>query len=161
MNAETQRTQALLSANRIRSDRAKIKAHLGEDYGREETLCRHILEVPRCLMSASVGSMLTWPKGWGPGKAKRVLRELGIMPGRTCGQLTLRERAILVRGILEHSPRVPVILADPKGERWVVRGREQGTDRRLVKLELLEGENPTGILAYESPTVTSQWERTL
>lgn len=144
---------ALAMANEVRSARAKIKRDLDADYGREDELCRLILDPPEYLEKVTVMEALTWPKGWGENRARVTLDSAGLRlsKGRTLGGLTTGEREELTSAILARG-RSRRVLTDPDGNRWMA--RPDGADLRL---ELLEGDHLTGVLSYTKPAKVQDW----
>jgi hypothetical protein len=80
---------ALAQANRIRSERARLKAALRAG---EERLAPLLLNPPPCLQSASVAEVLLAVPGIGEVKVRRLLLSCRVSPGRRFDGLSARQR---------------------------------------------------------------------
>lgn len=89
--ATQQRLDSLAQANRVRIDRARIRRQIQDGTPLHVGHLRH-----PALAKVPVSVVLTWLPGWGPVRVRKYLR-LGTVPGhRTVGQLSDRQRAVLV-----------------------------------------------------------------
>lgn len=97
-NAAThaQRLQALAQANRIRSERARVKAALRAGEARAALL---LLDPPECLRTATVAEVLLAVPGIGEAKLRALLRGSGLSPGRKLERLSMRQREELVQAL--------------------------------------------------------------
>lgn len=97
-SSHAQRLAALAQANRIRSERARLKAALRAGEVRPAPL---LLDPPECLGSASVAEVLLAVPGIGQVKVRRLLQAAQLSPGRKLGRLSERQRAELVAALGE------------------------------------------------------------
>jgi len=81
---------ALGRANEIRVARSEVKRAIRE--GRL-SIAQALDE--ECVASMTVEALLCSQRRWGPARALRVLRALGVSPTRCVGELTNRERRVL------------------------------------------------------------------
>lgn len=77
-----QRRDALLRANRVRSERAEIKRRLAAG---EVTLTELLDDPPPAIATATIGSVLEWVPGIGHWRAGRILAAGPGSPGVTRG----------------------------------------------------------------------------
>ena len=100
MNAVEQRTAALESANRIRLGRAALRREIRDG----ELLVVDALDDPRS-QSMSTFDLLQCQRGWGSNgrsaanegkRSMRLLESLEISPYRKVGELTLRQKALIM-----------------------------------------------------------------
>jgi hypothetical protein len=94
----SQHMEALGLANDVRIRRAQDRRDL-QTGPRAEQIRRvaGIVErVPAHLNSLRVVDLVQWPQGVGPTKANALLIRVGVSPGRRLGQLTDRQRTLLV-----------------------------------------------------------------
>jgi hypothetical protein len=89
----TQRLDALERANRVRTERAKLKKDLK---GGRASIHALLLQPPPCVESAKVIDMLLAVPKYGRVKAGKVLQQCRISPSKTIGGLSERQRAELV-----------------------------------------------------------------
>lgn len=94
--SHAQRLAALAQANRIRSERARLKAALRAGEARATPL---LLDPPPCLQSASVAEVLLAVPGIGEVKVRRLLRSCGLSAGRKLEGLSERQREELVAAL--------------------------------------------------------------
>jgi hypothetical protein len=87
--SHAQRLAALARANRVRSERARLKAALRAGELRAAPL---LLDPPECLRSASVAEVLLAVPGIGEVKVRRLLQSAGLSPGRKLERLSARQR---------------------------------------------------------------------
>ena len=90
--ARPQHVEALELANRIRLARAQVKRDL-----RDGTLSlAEALEL-ECVRSMPLVALLSSQYRWGRARALRVVREVGCSENQRVGNLTVRQRAIVLR----------------------------------------------------------------
>jgi hypothetical protein len=88
-----QRREALARANRVRSERAHLKAALKRGDASLGSLLR---DPPASLASAKIEVVLRALPGYGPAKAARLLERCQVSPRKTVGGLTQRQREALI-----------------------------------------------------------------
>jgi hypothetical protein len=93
-----QRREALASANRVRAQRAMLKADLKEG---SVSIVALISEPPEYLASARVMEVLLALPGCGRVRAARLLEDCRVSPRKTVRGLSARQRRELLRA-LEH-----------------------------------------------------------
>jgi hypothetical protein len=86
----TQQLQALAIANRVRSDGVAVQREIAAG----TLTVVDALEDPRAS-GLHVGRLLCAQRGYGPGKAHRLLGSLGIWPTRRVRDLTERQRKLI------------------------------------------------------------------
>lgn len=91
-----QRREALAQANRVRMQRALLKADLKGGSVSIEAL---IGEPPECLASAKVVEMLMALPGYGRTKVARLLELCHVSPRKRVGGLTEGQRDALIRAL--------------------------------------------------------------
>jgi hypothetical protein len=95
-----QRMSALERANAVRLSRARLRRDVATGRRSAQDV---ILDPPAEAVTATVGELLAWQRGWGPVRVERFLAELGaerlafVSPVRALGDVTVRERSVLVR----------------------------------------------------------------
>jgi hypothetical protein len=89
-----QRRVALEEANRVRVQRAALKAELKRGGLSATTL---IAKPPQCLASAKIAELLRALPGYGPVKVGRLLERCQVNPRKTVGGLS--ERRELIRAL--------------------------------------------------------------
>jgi hypothetical protein len=94
--SRSRRLRSLAGANRVRSDRAELKAALRRGELRAGDL---IAAPPRCLESAGVTEVLLAVPGLGKVKVRRLLTMCRISPAKRLRDLTERQRVELVRAL--------------------------------------------------------------
>lgn len=94
--SHAQRLDALARANRIRSERARLKAALRAGELRAAPL---FLDPPECLRSASVAEVLMAVPGIGEAKVRRLLQSARLSPGRKLERISTRQREELVAAL--------------------------------------------------------------
>lgn len=88
-----QRKAALKEANRIRTERAKLKVRMKE---RKEDYLDLLLEPPQYLDSMKVTDFILAIPKYGKVKTKKVLQLSKISPTKTVGGMSARQRTELV-----------------------------------------------------------------
>lgn len=88
-----QRMDALARANRIRSERARLKRELKAGRLSIHTL---LLDPPEYLETAKVFDMMLAVPKYGRVKVNKILTQCRISPSKTIGGLSQRQRAELV-----------------------------------------------------------------
>jgi hypothetical protein len=88
-----QRMEALSEANRIRTQRAKLKRDLRSDRANINVL---LLSPPEYILTAKVSDMLLAVPKYGQVKVNKILQQCRISPSKTIGGLSQRQRAELV-----------------------------------------------------------------
>jgi len=91
-----QRREALAQANRVRVQRAALKADLKRG---AVSLTALISDPPPGLLSAKVIELLLALPGYGPAKAARLLERCRVSPRKSLGGLTRRQREALSRAL--------------------------------------------------------------
>ena len=91
-----QRREALTQANRVRMQRALLKADLKRGSVSIEAL---IGEPPECLASAKVVEVLMALPGYGRTKVARLLELCHVSPRKRVGGLTEGQRDALIRAL--------------------------------------------------------------
>ena len=91
-----QRREALVRANQVRSQRARLKTEL--KCGRI-SLGALITEPPPYLASARVSELLTALPGCGPIKTARLLERCGVNPRKSVAGLTERQLGALLEAL--------------------------------------------------------------
>jgi guanylate kinase len=91
-----QRLQALAQANRVRSERAQIKAALRRGELRAGAL---LADPPECLEGASLAELLLAVPGVGQARLRRVLNGCRLSPAKPVGRLTARQRHALAEAL--------------------------------------------------------------
>ncbi len=91
-----QRREALAQANRVRMQRALLKADLKRGSVSIKTL---IGDPPQCLTSAKVVEVLMALPGYGRIKAARLLEHCHVSPKKSVGGLTEGQRDALIRAL--------------------------------------------------------------
>jgi hypothetical protein len=89
----TQRMEALKRANRIRTQRAKLKKDLRAGRVSPQGL---LLSPPENIQTAKVSEMLLAVPKYGHVKVNKILGQCRISPSKTIGGLSPRQRAELV-----------------------------------------------------------------
>ncbi len=89
----TQRMDALERANKVRTERAKLKRDLK---GGRESIHRLLLDPPEWVETAKVFDMLLAVPKYGRVKVNKILAQCRISPSKTIGGLSQRQRAELV-----------------------------------------------------------------
>jgi hypothetical protein len=89
----TQRMEALKRANRIRTQRAKLKKDLRAGRVSPQGL---LLSPPEYIQTAKVSEMLLAVPKYGQVKVNKILGQCRISPSKTIGGLSPRQRAELV-----------------------------------------------------------------
>jgi hypothetical protein len=90
---QAQRLSALERANSIRTARAQLKRSLGSG---EVSAAELLLNPPPEAVAWSIGELLTSPRGWGVARARRLLAAHRLNEIKPIGQLTVRQRRLLV-----------------------------------------------------------------
>jgi hypothetical protein len=85
--------EALSEANRIRTQRAKLKRDLRSDRANINVL---LLSPPEYILTAKVSDMLLAVPKYGQVKVNKILQQCRISPSKTIGGLSQRQRAELV-----------------------------------------------------------------
>lgn len=84
---------ALERANAIRLERARLKREIKA--GRLDVV--EVLDkIPECALTMPTIGLLTAQRQWGDGTAKKFLQGLEISPMRRLGDLTYRQRGVLI-----------------------------------------------------------------
>ena len=91
-----QRREALAQANRVRLQRAVLKADLKQGSVSIEAL---IADPPECLASAKVAEVLMAVPGYGRTKVARLLERCHVSPKKSVGGLTEGQRDALIRAL--------------------------------------------------------------
>ena len=91
-----QRREALAHANRVRMQRALLKADLKRGSVSIEAL---IADPPECLTSAKVAEVLMALPGYGRTKVARLLERCHVSARKSVGGLTERQRDELIRAL--------------------------------------------------------------
>jgi hypothetical protein len=91
--AVSQRSQALTLANRIRSARADLKRALGS--GRRSA-ADVISDPPWTAQTMPIKHVVLSQRGWGPVRARRLLRAASVSEEKSLGTLTERQRRALL-----------------------------------------------------------------
>ncbi len=91
-----QRREALAHANRVRMQRAVLKADLKRGSVSIEAL---IGDPPQCLTSAKLVEVLMALPGYGRIKAARLLERCHVSPKKSVGGLTEGQRDALIRAL--------------------------------------------------------------
>lgn len=91
-----QRREALARANRVRLERATLKADLKRGSVSIEAL---IGDPPECLASAKVVQVLMALPGYGRAKVARLLERCHVSPRKSLGGLSERQRDELIRAL--------------------------------------------------------------
>jgi hypothetical protein len=89
----TQRMEALKRANRIRTQRAKLKKDLRAGRVSPQGL---LLSPPEYIQTAKVSEMMLAVPKYGHVKVNKILGQCRISPSKTIGGLSPRQRAELV-----------------------------------------------------------------
>jgi hypothetical protein len=90
---QAQRMKALERANAIRKARAQLKRRLSAG---EISVAELLLDPPPEAVAWPVGELLTSPRGWGVARSRRVLAAHQVKETKPIGQLTARQRHLLV-----------------------------------------------------------------
>jgi hypothetical protein len=106
--------EALVKANEIRRDRARLKRELAAGTAR---LAQVLVDPPRCASTAKLRELLLACPGLGPAKADRLLSRCRIAHAKTVAGLTERQRTELL-GLLRQSHSVV-----PAGEAVITANR--------------------------------------
>jgi len=106
-----QRREALAQANRVRTNRARIKEDLKQ--GRV-SLADLLADPPPYLSSAKVMELLRALPGYGPIKATRLLERCQVSPTKTVGGLTERQRTRLFKSLRQQEGRSLRLPARPR-----------------------------------------------
>ena len=93
-----QRREALALANRIRSQRALLKADLKRG---GTSLVAVLGNPPGFLATARVAKLLLALPGYGPRKVERLLARCQVSPRKTVAGLNERQRHALLRALAE------------------------------------------------------------
>ena len=93
-----QRRDALALANRIRAQRALLKAELKQ--GRT-SIAVVLGEPPAYLATARIAKLLAALPGYGPKKVERLLARCQVSPRKTVAGLSERQRRELIRALAE------------------------------------------------------------
>ena len=88
-----QRMEALNEANRIRTERARLKRKLKDGGANIAVLLR---DPPDYILTAKVSEMLMAVPKYGQVKVNKILSQCRISPSKTIGGLSPRQRAELV-----------------------------------------------------------------
>lgn len=89
-----QRMAALKIANEVRSRKAALKRDLREN---RSLVLKAICDPPEWLRSAKVEEILLATRGFGRVKVREIMRDAEIVPSKTVGGLTDRQRVLLLR----------------------------------------------------------------
>jgi hypothetical protein len=106
-----QRMSALERANAVRLSRARLRRDVATGRRSAQDV---ILDPPAEAVTATVGEMLAWQRGWGSVRVERFLAELGaerlafVSPVRALGDVTLRERSVIARRLASEFGSPPV-----------------------------------------------------
>ena len=93
-----QRREALALANRIRSQRALLKADLKQG---DVSLVAVLGDPPAYLATARVAKLLTALPGYGPRKVERLLASCQVSPRKTVAGLSERQRDALLEALAQ------------------------------------------------------------
>ena len=99
--ADSQRSQALSQANRVRSARATLKRALGAG---QRSAAEVISDPPWIARTMPVRQVVLSQRGWGPVRAARLLRAASVPDSKELGSLTERQRRVLL-AMLEERDR--------------------------------------------------------
>ena len=91
---QEQRLHALKGANRVRTERAKLKRELKAGKVRIEIV---LSDPPYYLLSAKVVDVIIAVPKYGRVRANRILTQCRISPSKTIGGLTKRQRVELIK----------------------------------------------------------------
>jgi hypothetical protein len=95
---EPQRRRALRLANRIRSERARLKRRLAAG----ELGAAQVIECsPSEARSMALAELLASQRQWGSERSRRLLQRVGVHEQRRLGQLTERQRRLLITALNE------------------------------------------------------------
>lgn len=90
------RASALRRANHVRRRRAEVKQEL---HAGEVTIFELLADPPDFLMTARLGEILSACPGYGRVRIDRLLRRCDVSSLRTIGELTARQRELLLNGL--------------------------------------------------------------
>ena len=104
-DAHARRLAALEEANRIRIERARLKAEL-----RSGALApaEVFAAPPECVLTASLAEVLLAGRGIGKVSLERLLRRCELNPAQRIGRLTERQRKSLLAALAESTKQRPV-----------------------------------------------------
>lgn len=90
------RASALRRANHVRRRRAEVKQELRAG---KVTIFELLADPPDFLMTARLGEILGACPGYGRVRVERLLRRCDVSSLRTIGELTARQRELLLNGL--------------------------------------------------------------
>lgn len=97
---DEQRLRSLKLANEIRSARARMKRDIRSGFPSAAAV---VADPPWFALTMKVGQLLEAIPGWGPVRARRTMRLLGVSEGKTLGGLSVRQRGVLAEYLEERS----------------------------------------------------------
>ena len=101
---EPQRLRALRLANLMRSQRARLKRQLA----RGELGVPQVIEhSPPEVQGMALGELLASQRQWGSEHSRRLLQRVGVQEQRRLGQLTERQRRLLIAALTESRRQSP------------------------------------------------------
>lgn len=98
---EPQRVAALRRANLVRTERAEIKRRLAAG---ELSPVEVIDRMPAAARGMSLAALLGSQRYWGSTRSKRLLVRVGLQESKRLGELTERQRRLLLAALLDQSP---------------------------------------------------------
>jgi hypothetical protein len=98
LRCPSERQEALAHANRVRTQRAALKAELKRG---GVSIAAPIADPPAYLASAEVMELLMALPRFGPVRATRLLERCRVSPRKTIGGLSERQRRELIRALEE------------------------------------------------------------
>ena len=90
---QLQRMRALQRANEVRLARAQLKRRLSAG---EISIAELLLDPPPEAIAWPVGELLVSRRGWGAARSRRLLAAHQLNETRPIGQLTVRQRRLLI-----------------------------------------------------------------
>ena len=101
---EPQRLRALRLANQVRSEHARLKRQLA----RGELGVAQVIECPPPeVQGMALGELLASQRQWGSERSRRLLQRVGLQEQSRLGQLTERQRRLLIAALTESRRQSP------------------------------------------------------
>jgi hypothetical protein len=102
LTVRTQRLAALQHANRVRTERARLKKNIAAGHVDALAVLR---EPPEFAATMKVACLIDAIPLYGPSKIRVVLRRAGISEARTLSGVTERQRHVLIATLQERSQK--------------------------------------------------------